>query len=57
MFGVLLFIGIYIAALVLDVWIVIWNVQAIYDHGLSFWPVFWLLAVVTSIAAGSRSTE
>ena len=49
MLEVLLFIGIYIALIAIDAWVVVWNVQAIIDHGFSFWPVFWLLGVAISI--------
>ena len=54
--SIFLIIAAWIGGIILSVWVVIWNAQAIADHGLSFWPVFWILAVIASISGGASAT-
>ena len=54
--AIFLILAAWIGGFVLGVWIVIWNAQAIADHGLSFWPVFWILAVIASISGGASAS-
>ena len=43
-----------VALLAADTFVVVWALKEIRDHGPSFWPVFWMLAVLASFGAAAR---
>lgn len=46
--GVLALIALGIGLFILSVWMVVWNVNDIYNNGLNFWNAFWLMLVASS---------
>ena len=52
-FAVVLGIAIFIGLLFLVAWLVLLNLQDIQNNGLSFWPVFWLVIILTALFRGS----
>jgi hypothetical protein len=50
---ILLIIAAAIAAFILGVWVVVWNVNDIAAHGANFWNIFWILLVLTGLVGGT----